>query len=56
LKSGTLDEAKRKLREVRGKSKKEPGKMDDPSLEGTDENKVGRIQEKTGQAGNVLTK
>jgi uncharacterized protein YjbJ (UPF0337 family) len=46
-----------KFHEVRGKTKEELGKvMDDPTLEGKDENKVGRVQRKTSQADNGITK
>jgi uncharacterized protein YjbJ (UPF0337 family) len=39
--------------EENGKSKEESGKaMDDPTLEGKDENKVGRVQRKTRPADN----
>jgi hypothetical protein len=41
---------------VKGKTKKELRKLNDPTLEGKDENKVGRVQRKTGQAVNVLEK
>ena len=43
---------KGKFDEVKGKTKEKSGKlMDDPTLEGKDENKVGRIQRKTRPAG-----
>ena len=45
-------ELKGKFHEVTGKPKKELGKvMNDPTLEGKDENKVGRVQRK-----NILEK
>jgi uncharacterized protein YjbJ (UPF0337 family) len=50
------DEVKSTFQEVKGKTKKELRKLNDPTLEGKDENKVGRIQRKTGQADNVLEK
>jgi uncharacterized protein YjbJ (UPF0337 family) len=56
MKSSTEDEVKGKFQEVNGKTKKELGKLNDPTLEGKDENKVGRVQRKTGQAENVLEK
>jgi uncharacterized protein YjbJ (UPF0337 family) len=56
VKSSTEDEVKGKFQEVKDKAKKDLGKLNDPTLEGKDENKVGRVQRKTGQAGNVLEK
>jgi uncharacterized protein YjbJ (UPF0337 family) len=56
MKSSTADEVKGKFQEVKGKTKKELGKVNDPTLDGKDENKVGRVQRKTGQAVNVLEK
>jgi uncharacterized protein YjbJ (UPF0337 family) len=56
MKSSTKDEVKGKFQEVKGETKKELGKMNDPTLEGKDENKVGRVQRKTGHAENVLEK
>ena len=56
MKSSTKDEVKDKFQEVKGKTKKQFGKMNDPTLEGKDENKVGRVQRKTDQAENVLEK
>jgi uncharacterized protein YjbJ (UPF0337 family) len=45
MKSSAEDKVKGKLHEVKGKTKEELGKlMNDPTLEGIDENKVGRIQ------------
>ena len=46
---------KGKFAAVKGKTKKELGKMNDPTLEGKDENKVGRVQRKTAWR-NVLEK
>jgi uncharacterized protein YjbJ (UPF0337 family) len=56
MKSSTEGEVKGKFQEVRGKTKRELGKLNDPTLDGKDENKVGRVQRKTGQAVNVLEK
>jgi uncharacterized protein YjbJ (UPF0337 family) len=40
-------ESKSKVHKVKGKPKEELGKvMNDPTLEGKDENKVGRVQRK----------
>ena len=53
MKSTAADKVKSKFPQVKGKTKKELGKlMLDPTLEGKDENKVGRIQRKPSQAGN----
>jgi hypothetical protein len=48
MKLSTADEAKRKPKNVQGKTKKKSQKLNDPTLEGKDENKVGRVQEGTG--------
>jgi hypothetical protein len=49
MKSRTKDEADGNFHKVKGKTEKRLRKpMKDPTLEGKDENKVGRIQEKTG--------
>ena len=56
MKSSTKDEVKDKFQEVKGETKKELEKINDPTLEGKDENKVGRVQRKTDQAENVLEK
>jgi hypothetical protein len=56
MKSSTGDEVKGKFQEVKSKTKKELAKLNDPTLEGRDENKVGRVQRKTRQAENVLEK
>jgi uncharacterized protein YjbJ (UPF0337 family) len=50
------DEVRDKFQEVKGRTKKKLRKLNDPTLEGKDENKVGRVQRKTGQAENVLEK
>ena len=48
---------KSKFDEVKGKTKEKSGKlMDDPTLEGKDENKVGRVQRKTRQEDNGIEK
>lgn len=45
MKSSAEVAVKGKLHEMRGKTKEESGKlMNDPTLEGKDENKVGRVQ------------
>jgi len=57
MKSSAEVAAKGKFHEVKGKTKQELGKvMDDPTLEGKDENKVGRVQRKTRQADNGIKK
>ena len=57
MKSSADDEIKAKFHKVKGKTKDELGKlMTDPTLEGKDENKVGRVQRKTRQAENCLEK
>jgi len=47
MKSGGADNVKGKLQRVKGGSKTEAGKLNDPTLEGKDENKIGRIQKKS---------
>jgi uncharacterized protein YjbJ (UPF0337 family) len=50
MKSSTKNEVKGKFYEVKGKTKERWVKlMNDPTLEGKDENKVGRIQERIDQ-------
>jgi hypothetical protein len=57
MKSSAKVAAKSRSREVKRKTREEMGKsMSDPTLEGKDENKVGRIQRKTSQADNGITK
>jgi uncharacterized protein YjbJ (UPF0337 family) len=57
MKSSTEDKVKSKFHQMKDKTKKELGKlMNDPTLEGKDENKVGRVQRKTSQAGNSFEK
>jgi uncharacterized protein YjbJ (UPF0337 family) len=54
MKSGAKVAAKGKFHEVKGKNKEELGKvMDDPTLDGKDENKVGRVQRKTPPADSI---
>ena len=49
MKASTVDEVKREFREVKGEANKKSRKAtNDPTLEGKDENKVGRVQRKTG--------
>jgi len=53
MKSSAKVAVKSRSREVKRKTREEMGKsMSDPTLEGKDENKVGRIQRKTSQADN----
>jgi uncharacterized protein YjbJ (UPF0337 family) len=53
MKSSAAVTVKSKFHEAKGKTKEELGKlMNDPTLEGRDENTVGRIQSKTRQANN----
>jgi uncharacterized protein YjbJ (UPF0337 family) len=48
MKSSSEGAFKAKVHESKGKAKEKLGKvMNDPTLEGRDENKVGRIQRKT---------
>jgi uncharacterized protein YjbJ (UPF0337 family) len=48
MKSSAEVAGKGKFHEVKGKTKEKLGKvMNDPTLDGKDENKVGRIQSKT---------
>jgi hypothetical protein len=56
MKSSRGDELKNKLQAVNGKVNKELRRLNDPTLEGRDEHKVGRVQRKTGQAEIVLEK
>jgi len=57
MKSSAQVAVKYKFHEVKGKTKEEVGKlMDDPTLEGKDENKVGRVQRKTRQADDGIEK
>ena len=52
----STEDVKSKFQGVKGKSRKGPERLDDPTLECKDEDKVGRIQRTTGQAKNVLEK
>jgi uncharacterized protein YjbJ (UPF0337 family) len=55
MKSSDEVAAKGKFREVKGMTKEELGKvMDDPTLEGKNENRVGRVQRKTRPADNRI--
>jgi uncharacterized protein YjbJ (UPF0337 family) len=57
MKSSATVAVKSKSHEAKGKTKEELGKvMNDPTLEGKDENKVGRVQRKTRQAANGIRK
>jgi uncharacterized protein YjbJ (UPF0337 family) len=57
MKSSAEVAVKGKFHEVKGKTKDEVGKlMDDPTLEGKDENKVGRVQRKTHEADKGIKK
>lgn len=57
MKSSAENKVKGKFCKVKGKTKEDLGRlMNDPTLEGIDENKVGRIQRKTRQADNGLKK
>jgi hypothetical protein len=47
MRSGVANEGKSKLQKVKGKSKTASGKLKDPTLEGKDENKIGRIQKES---------
>ena len=53
----TKDEVKGKFHEVKGETNEKLRKlMNDPTLEGKDENKVGRVQRKIGRAEKALEK
>ena len=52
--SSTVDEVKDTA--PKSKTKKDLRKLDDPTLEGKDETKIGRVQRKTDQAEEVLEK
>jgi hypothetical protein len=57
MKSSAKVAVKSRSREVKRKTREEMEKsMSDPTLQGKDENKVGRIQRKTSQADNGITK
>ena len=57
MKSSATVAAKSRSREVKRKTRGEMGKsMSDPTLEGKDENKVGRVQRKTRQADTGIKK
>jgi uncharacterized protein YjbJ (UPF0337 family) len=57
MKSSAAVAVKGKFHEAKGKTQEEPGKLiNDPTLEGKDENKVGRFQRKSRQADNGIKK
>jgi len=57
MKSSAEVAVKGKFHQAKGKTKEESGKvMNDPTLEGKDENKVGRFQRKTRQADTGIKK
>ena len=57
MKSSAKVAVESKSREVKRKTRDEMGKsMSDPTLEGKDENKVGRVQRKTSQSGDDIRK
>jgi uncharacterized protein YjbJ (UPF0337 family) len=57
MKASTNDEVKGKFHEVKGESNEKLRKLtNDPTLEGKDENKVGRVQRKIGRAEKALEK
>jgi hypothetical protein len=57
MKSSAPVAAKGKLHDAEDKKKREMGQtMNDPTLEGKDENKVGRIQRKTRQTDTGIKK
>ena len=47
MKSGAAAKVQGKLQRVKGGSKTEAEKFNDPTLEGKDESKIGRIQKKS---------
>jgi uncharacterized protein YjbJ (UPF0337 family) len=50
MKASTNNQAKGKVQEVNGGTKEKLGRLtNDPTLEGKDENKVGRFQRKIGR-------
>jgi len=55
MKANTNGEVKGKVHEVKSEINKKFGKLTtDPTLEGKDENKIGRIQRKSGRAERAL--
>jgi hypothetical protein len=48
MRSSAANEVKGKPQKAMGKSKTESGMLNDPTLEGKDESKIGRIQNKSG--------
>ena len=51
-----VDKVKGTFQEAKDKTKKESGKLNDPTLEGKDETKVGRVQRNTDRPEAVLKK
>jgi uncharacterized protein YjbJ (UPF0337 family) len=47
MRSSAANKVKGKLEKVKGKSMTGTGKLNDPTLEGRDESKIGRIQKKS---------
>ena len=57
MKSSADNQVKGKFHEVKGRTKEQLAKlMNDPTLEGKDENTIGRFERKTRQADNGLKK
>jgi uncharacterized protein YjbJ (UPF0337 family) len=57
MKASTNDEVKGKFHEVKGETNEKLRKlMNDPTLEGKDENKVGRVQRRIGRTEKALEK
>jgi hypothetical protein len=56
MKASTNDEEKAKFHEVGETNEKLRKLMNDPTLEGRDKNKVGRVQRKSGPAEKALNK
>jgi uncharacterized protein YjbJ (UPF0337 family) len=54
MKASTNDEAKDQFHEVKGETNEKSRKLtNDPTLEGKDENKVGRVQRKIGVVNDI---
>jgi hypothetical protein len=49
MRSSAANEVRGKPQKAKGKSKTESGMLNDPTLEGKDESKIGRIQNKSGR-------
>ena len=57
MKASTNGEVNGKVHEVKGETKEKLRKLtNDPTLEGKDENKVGRVQRKIGRAEKAIEK